>query len=104
MGWLTDLTNWIKEQLLWLWNALVTLLNDFQVKFLDSVCGFFASIIESIPVPDFIANYSIGSLLANAGPEVAWVVTSLRIGEALLLIAAGYGFRLMRKLFTLGQW
>lgn len=104
MGWLNDLTNWLKEQLLALWEAIAEFFTDLIVKTLEAVCDFFATIVEAIPVPDWVTTYSLDGILGNAGPTIAWLIGTFRIGEGLGLIALGYGFRLLRKLFTLGQW
>jgi hypothetical protein len=103
-GWLDDITNWLREQLEKLWNSFVELMGDFAVWMVDAVLDLFATIIEAIPVPDFIANYSICALLANAGPTVAWALDTFKIAEGLGLLAAGFGFRMLRKLLTLFQW
>jgi hypothetical protein len=60
--------------------------------------------ISAIPVPDFIANNSMGSLLGQTGPIVGFFMTELNIGQALTLVGAGYAFRLLRKFLTLFQW
>lgn len=104
MGWLTDLTNWLSEQIAAFWAALVAFFKDLLVSFVEVVCDFAATVIEAIPVPDFIQTYSLDVLLGNAGPSIAWAVGTFKIGEGLTLIAAGYAFRLLRKAFTLGQW
>lgn len=103
-GWLDDLTNWFKDQFKALWDAFVAFMGDLIVQAIESVCDFFATAIESIPVPDFITQYSLDSLLGQAGPTIGWLVSTFKIGQCLTIIAAGVTFRLLRKLFTLGQW
>ena len=104
MGWLTDLTNWLAAQIHAVWDALVLLAQDLALFLMEAVMDLSATAIEAIPVPDFIAQVSIGQFLAAAGPEVQWVLVKFRIAEGLGFIAAGYAFRLLRKLLTLGQW
>lgn len=104
INWLGDLTNWLKEQFLWLVHAIGELLTQLCVTALQAVCDFFVAIFHAIPVPDFLSNYSMSGILGNTGSDIGWLLVHMRIGEGLGLIAAGYGFRLLRKLLTLGQW
>lgn len=104
MGWLTEFTDWLVEQLIALFESIVEFFKDLVVYTLDAVCDFFATIIESIPVPDWLTTYSLDGLLGNAGPTIAWIVGTFKIGEGLGVVALGVAFRLLRKLFTLGQW
>jgi hypothetical protein len=103
-GWLDQITNWLREQLLWLWSALIKLLKDMVVALIEGILDLFATAIEAIPTPQFLTNYSLDTLLGNAGPTVGWIMGTFRISDGLGLIAAGYGFRFLRKLFTLFQW
>lgn len=104
MGWLTDLTNWLVEQIQRIWDAVTEFFGDLIVASIEAVLDLFATIVEAIPVPDFIGNYSIGGLLSNVGSDLMWIMGAFRIGEGIALLGAGYAFRLMRKLLTLGQW
>lgn len=104
MGWLSDLTDWLREQIIAFWTAIAEFFTDLVIVALDAVCDFFATVIESIPVPDWLTTYSLDGLLGNAGPTIAWIVGTFKIGEGLGVVALGVAFRLLRKLFTLGQW
>ena len=103
-NWLQNLTQWLWEVISKLWDGLESLLGDLILSWIGHMMDLYALVIESIPAPEFLNQYSINNLLAAAGPSVAWVVGTFRIGEALALIGAGYAFRLLRKLLTLGQW
>ncbi len=103
-GWLEDVTNWLRETLLAFWNAFVQFIKDAVVLIIESVLDLFATAVEAIPVPDFIANGSIGQFVSGAGETVLWAASTFKLAEGMALLAAGYTFRLLRKLFTLGQW
>ena len=103
-GWLTDLTTWIAQQLKALWDAFVEFCGDLLIKAGETVCDFFATAVEAIPVPDFLTQYSLDGMLGQAGPVIAWLVGTFRIGECFAILAAGFAFRMLRKLLTLGQW
>ena len=104
MGWLTDLTNWIRQQLQALWDALEDFLGDLIVDWADQTFTMWLFVLDHIPLPDFLDGYSLCSLLGQAGPTVGWILNNFRVAEALGLIGAGYVFRLLRKLATLFQW
>jgi hypothetical protein len=103
-GWLQDLTNWIGRQLTALFEAIVEFFGDLLVLLVESVLNLFAMAVEAIPVPDWVTTNSIGAFLNNGGDTLMWAVGTFKIGEGLALIGLGFGFRLLRKLLTLGQW
>lgn len=105
-GWLEDVTNWFREQFEVLFNALVQLLKDLLIFALEAVLQVAMLALEalSLLVPDSLANFSICGILANAGPTVQWAVTTFHIPEGMLLITAGFVFRMGRKALTLFQW
>lgn len=104
LGWLAQLTNWLVEQIQLLWADFVEFMNDFFVGMVEGVLSMFLLAINALPVPDFLTTYSLNTLFSQAGSTIMWLVGTFRIGECLGVIAAGWAFRLLRKLFTLGQW
>lgn len=104
MGWLRDLTDWLLNQIITVWNAFVGALKAIVLYIVETLLELAATVIELIPVPDFIGQYAIGSMLSHLGSDLAWFMGSLRIGEALGLLGLGYAARLVRKALTLGQW
>jgi hypothetical protein len=103
-GWLSKLTGWIAYAINAVFTALIQLLKDLVTYILGVVLSVVEMAISAIPVPDFIANNSMGSLLGQTGPIVGFFMTELNIGQALTLVGAGYAFRLLRKFLTLFQW
>ncbi|MDH5829713.1 phage coat protein [Luteimonas sp. M1R5S18] len=103
-GWLDDLTNWLRDTLGGLWDDFVEFMGDLLISALEALCDFFASLIESIPVPDFITQYSLDGLVSQLPPNVLWFLGVIRFPECIALLGLGVAFRLIRKLFTLGQW
>lgn len=103
-GWLSKLTGWIAYAINAVFTAVIQLLKDLVTFVLAVVLSVVEMAISAIPVPDFIQNYSMGSLLGQTGPVVGFFMTQLNIGPALGLIGAGYAFRLLRKFLTLFQW
>ena len=103
-GWLDKLTGWFGNAIHAVVQALFGMLHDLVLWVFKALLGLFATMVSAIKPPDFISQYSMGTLLGNAGPIVGFFISQLRVGEALLLIGAGYAFRLLRKVLTLFQW
>lgn len=103
-GWLDDITDWFREQFEKLFGFLVDLAKDAILWWFEKLLALGATIIEKIPVPEFLQNLGIGSMLQQAGPVVAWAVTTFKLAEAFAFIGAAYAFRLARKVMTLGKW
>lgn len=103
-GWLQDLTDWIRRQVERFWNAIVEFFNDLIILAIKAILELVVMAFERLPVPDFMQQYSIGSLLGNAGSTVGWFVQTFRIGECLAVIALGIAFKITRKILTLGKW
>lgn len=104
MGWLEDLTNWFKDAIEETWSSLVDLVHDFILWNVENCMQMWLIALNAIPVPDFLLQYNLGTMLQSAGPTVGWLLNTFRIPEALLIIGAGWAFRLTRKALTLGQW
>ena len=104
IGLLAQLTGWLVSTLKVYWDAFVVFMGDFFVSGVEGVLSIFVMALNALPVPDFLTTYSLNSLLAQSGGTIMWLVGTFKIGECLGVIAAGWAFRLLRKLFTLGQW
>ena len=102
-GWLTDVTAWLKRQIEELWKDFLEWTQDAFAWLLENVLDVFADIVLALPVPAFL-QYGLGGLFAGLDPSVLYFVGLFRIPEGLMMLAAGVGFNLVRKLFTLGQW
>jgi len=104
VGWLTDLTNWIRGLIEKLWHAIESFFNDLIVFAIEKGLELIALAFESLPVPQFMTQNSIGSLLGQAGPTVGWFVETFQIQGCMSLLAAGAIFRITRKIVTFGKW
>lgn len=104
IGWVDDITDWFREQFEKLFGFLVKLAKDVILWFFEKALELAAKVIEAIPVPEFLQNLGIANMLQQAGPVVAWAVTTFKLGEAFALIGAAYAFRLLRKVMTFGRW
>lgn len=103
-GWLSRITGWFSYAFNTLFGAIAAFFKDLVTFAIASVLGIFALAISALPVPSFIANNSLGSLLGQTGSIVGFFMVQLQIPAGLGLIGAGYAFRLLRKFATLFQW
>lgn len=104
-GWkLSDLTDWLGEQIKSVWDSFVEFMGDLLVMAVETATDVVVAALDLLPVPDFITTYSICGLLNQAGPLAAWVVSTFRVSEGLLIVAAAIVFRLLRVVLTLFQW
>lgn len=104
MGWLTDTTNWLVRQIQQVFEAVTTFALDMVIHVVETQLSLVLLVANAIPVPDFVTEYAIGSLLSNLSSDLVWVLGKIRLAEALGLLGLGYVARLLRKLLTLGQW
>ena len=103
-GWLEDLTNWLRGLVQKLWDAIEAFFTDLIVLAIEKLLDLVATAFESLPVPEFITQHSIGSLLAGAGPTVGWLTQTFKISECMAFFAAAAVFRISRKILTFGKW
>lgn len=104
MGWLSDATDWLGEQIEAVWNATEAFFSDLLVGAVETVLDLVSTIANGIPVPEFLQGISICGTLSQAGPTAAWISDICHLPEGMTAIAGGFAFRMLRKLLTLGQW
>lgn len=103
-GWLSQLSWGIAGFITSFFDAIVGFLHDLVTYVLSVVLGVVSAAISAIGTPQWLSNYSMGSILGQTGPIVGFFLSELNVGTALTLIGAGYVFRLTRKFLTLFQW
>jgi hypothetical protein len=103
-GWLTDLTNWFGRQIRAVFTALVDFLKDLLELQISFYVDVILTVLNAIPVPDFLGGFTICGILSGGGGTVIWALTTMRVPEGMVLIAGGFAFYVVRKIFTLGQW
>jgi hypothetical protein len=104
VGWLQDLTNWLRGLVQKLWDAIEQFFTDLIILAIEKVLELIALAFEQLPAPEFMTQHSIGSLLGNAGPAVGWFVQTFKISEAMGFFAVAAVFRISRKILTFGKW
>jgi hypothetical protein len=97
-------TAWYLDLCIRILKAIGGVLYDFVITVLDAVVGVLGAAVSTIPVPSFLSTYSIGNIINMMPDYVLYYVSHFRIGESMAIIAAGFAFRMTRKILTLGQW
>lgn len=106
--------DWIVTLLQDYWNQTQTFLiiilnntfNFFKDLFLDIFLGILdavSSVFTAIPAPSFL-NTGLSSLFSSLDPGVVYFLSQAGLFQGLTIFGSGVAFRIMRKVFTLGQW
>lgn len=107
MDWLSEKIDnalqWIKQLVINILETLWDLLTDFILFILDALLSAIVAIIALIPMPDFMTDGLQTSV--NSFPQLLlYIMSNTGITSALGILAAGFGFRMIRKAATLFQW
>ena len=107
MQWLSDLFNailvWLVGVIKAVFGAIFDFFIDTAIAVLDLILTALAALITSIPAPEFLAGGS-GSFLNGLPSSVIYFLGMSGFAAGLGLLGAGFAFRMVRKLVTLGQW
>jgi len=101
---LNEFTTWLAGLVKSFLSSLWQLISDAFVNVCSYVFDAIASAIASIPVPSFLTQYSLSALIAQMPSDVLYFAAQLKLGTAFAILGAGFTFRMLRKIFTLGQW
>lgn len=74
---------------------------ELPVLVLDGVLGAIASVIESIPMPDFMSTYQISNYIPA---DIGWLLVQSGFPQALAIVGSGYAFYFLRRVLTIGIW
>jgi hypothetical protein len=104
MDWLTDLKNWLLGVLHDLWDAWTGFYHDMSLQLIKTVFQAVGQIAKTIPVPQWMSQYSVGTLLGQLDPSLGYFVDRIGLGAGIGLLGLGYAFRVVRKVVTAFQW
>lgn len=107
---MNSIKQWFKD----LWDGFITWIIDVAILILtfikdvfltlfELLLDGFAFMFELIQPPDFLAA-GLGGLFAALPSSTSYMLMQSGLAEGLAIYGAGVTFRLLRKLFTLGQW
>ncbi len=96
-----SIINWLKETLVSLLDWLLEIILWAPKKLWSLLLDGLASVIEALPVPDFVA--SAGSFFGNIPPGVIYFFQFFAIGEGLAMIALALVLRFaLRRIPLIG--
>lgn len=101
---IAEITKWFVDLLIKVLKTVIDVFHDIFVAAVDALLSAVAGLLNSIPAPSFLSQYSLTSLLSGMPDSVLYFASHLRIAEAFAIVGVGFAFRMGRKLFTLGQW
>lgn len=86
-----------------IWKAFTEFVLDLPAQILELILNAISSLVSSIPVPSFLQN-GASVLFANLDSSVLFFLNISGLFQGLAIFGSGVAFRLLRKIFTLGQW
>lgn len=86
-----------------IFNDLTEYISDLPILLLESFLNAIYELINSIPVPPLFTD-GLNSVLLGLDPAILYILANTGFSQALGVLGVGLTFRLLRKLFTLGQW
>ncbi|GGI21067.1 DUF2523 domain-containing protein [Oxalicibacterium faecigallinarum] len=97
-------TGWLLELVLKVIKSIWDLLTDIAIAVTDLVLSALAAVIRAIPAPEFLTQYGIGNLINQFSSDILFFASAFGLNDCFAVLAAGFGFRMVRKIVTLGQW
>lgn len=101
--WFKDLWNGFVEWLVEVVILILTFIKDVVLTLFELLLDGVAFMFELIQPPDFLAS-GLGGLFSALPSSTSYMLMQSGLAEGLAIYGAGVTFRLLRKLFTLGQW
>ncbi|WP_375575578.1 hypothetical protein [Paracidovorax oryzae] len=100
---LSEITEWLKALAIAVFTAAWDFVADAFISLFGLVVDGIIGLVTAIPVPDWMSQ-GLGVLWSRLDPGVIWLLSAVGVPAALGIIAAGFAFRLARKVLTLFQW
>ena len=100
---MTKFAEWLLSLVKQLLKDVVDLLVDVFIKILDFVLTALLTIIQAIPVPQFMTD-GLQGILSSLPSEVWFFLSHMHIAQCFAVLTAAVTFRLARKVATLFQW
>ncbi|MBD8709013.1 DUF2523 domain-containing protein [Pseudomonas sp. CFBP 13711] len=107
VSWFGAILKWFARIFEWLgglFKDFMAFILDFPLKVLQGFLDGVLYLLGMIPAPEFLTQYGLQSLFNQLPEAVLYFVGLFGIPQALGILGLGVGFRLTRKLLTLGQW
>ena len=100
---ITDFWDTLLSYITGVWDDFVEFIKDLPILIIKGILDAISSLFESIPIPSFIDS-GLSDVLNALGSDILFLLNVVGFPQALAILGAGFTFRMMRKLFTMGQW
>jgi len=97
MSFVDDVKNYVEA----LWDDFVEFFTDLPLVILDSLLSAIAFAVDLIPLPDFLTDFSLSSVIHE---DLVWFLAQSGFGPALGIVGGAYVFYFIRRLTTIGIW
>lgn len=97
-------TGWFLDLVIKVFTAIWDFFSDIAIAVLDGILSAIAALVSAIPAPSFLTSYSLSTLMGGLPSDVLYFVHALNLPQCFAILAAGFAFRMTRKILTLGQW
>lgn len=107
VSWFTGVLAYFARIFQWftgLFKDFMAFVLDIPLKILQGFLDGVVYLVNSIPAPSFLTQYSLQTLFSHLPDSVLYFVSLFGIPQALGILGLGVAFRLLRKAMTLGQW
>jgi hypothetical protein len=86
-----------------LWEDFYNFITEFPAVVLESFLNAISSLFSALSPPDFLAN-GLSGLVDGLDSSVLYFLNETGFFQGLVIYGSGFTFRILRKIFTLGQW
>ena len=101
--WISKKIDAILEWFIGFFLACVDFLKGVVLDLFEAFLEGIRTVMSAIPVPDFL-SHSMQSSFDGMTPLLLFLLSHSGLVPALALVGSAYVFRMLRKIFTLGQW
>lgn len=101
---LKKITDWLLQAIKAVWEAFTQFMEDLFLAWVEHQLNMIVWVFQHIPAPDVLSQQSLGSILGNAGPTVAWAINVFQVGPSATVISGAMVFFIVRRILTLGIW
>lgn len=83
------------------WDDLADFFIDLFVSVLSMVLEIIGDVVSAIPMPSFMTDFNASDYIGN---DIGFFLMMSGVGQALAIVGAGFLFRFLRRVLTLGIW
>jgi hypothetical protein len=86
-----------------IWTDFYNFISDLPIVVVESILNAISSLFASISAPSFLTT-GLSTLFQTLPSSVTYFLVETGFFQGLAIYGSGFAFRMLRKVFTLGQW